>query len=175
MIPLPDPLHPAVVHFPVALLLLGAVVAVLAVFLRRWHLPLFAAIILSLGAIGAVVATVTGEEEEEKVEHAVPLAEPVLDEHAAWGEGARNAGIVASLLAVAAAVLVNKPVGGRVLSVLTACVALVAGYYVAQAGRFGGDLVYRHGAGVMIGTQMSAGEASASPVREAGREKENED
>lgn len=64
MIPLPDPLHPAVVHFPVALLLLGAAVAVLAVFVRRWHLPLFAAIALSLGALGAVAATVTGEKEE---------------------------------------------------------------------------------------------------------------
>lgn len=176
MIPFPEPLHPAVVHFPVALLLLGAFVAVLAVVIRRWHLPLFAAILLSLGAVGAMVAVVTGEEEEEKVEHAIPAAEPVLEEHAHWGEGARNAGIIAALLAVVAAVLVKKPVGGRVLSALTACVALVAAYYVAQAGHYGGDLVYRHGAGVTSGGQnMGSGESSPAPGREAGREEKDED
>ena len=172
MIPMPEPLHPAVAHFPVALLLLGAVLAVAAVFVRRWHLPLFAAIVLSLGAIGAVAATITGEEEEEKVEHAIPSAEPVLEEHADWGEGARNAGIAAALLAVAAAFFVHKPVGGRVLSVLAACVALVAGYYVAQAGHFGGELVYRHGAGVTLGVG-AGGAAPESPVREHGREEEH--
>lgn len=159
------------VHFPVALILLGALVAVLAVFVRRWHMPLFAAVLLSLGALGAVVAAVTGEEEEERVEHAVPSAEPVLDEHASWGEGARNAGIAAALLAVAAAVLVNKPVAGRLLSLLAACTALVAGYYVAQAGHFGGELVYRYGAGVMSGGQGPAG--ARDPVGEAWQEDED--
>ena len=150
MIPMPEPLHPAVVHFPIALLLLGAAVAVLSVFVRRWHLPLFAAILLSLGALGAVAATVTGEEEEERVEHAMPSVEPLLEEHADWGERARNAGIVAAIFAIVAAVAVGKPFGGRLLSVLTACAALVAGYCVAQAGHFGGELVYRHGAGVAL-------------------------
>lgn len=150
MIPFPQPLHPAVVHFPIALLLLGAAVAVLAIFVRRWHLPLFAAVLLSLGAIGAVAATVTGEEEEEKVEHAMPSVEPLLEEHAEWGERARNAGMVAAFFAVAAAIAAGKPAGGRVLSVLTACAAMVAGYCVAQAGHFGGELVYRHGAGVAL-------------------------
>jgi len=109
MIPFPEPLHPAVVHFPIALLLVGAGVAVLSVFIRRWHLPLFAAVLLTLGAIGAVAATVTGEEEEEKVEHAIPSAEPVLEEHATWGERARNAGIVAAALAIVAVIVARKP------------------------------------------------------------------
>jgi uncharacterized membrane protein len=170
MIPFPEPLHPAVVHFPIALLLLGAAVAVLAIFVRRWHFPLFAAVLLSLGAIGAVAATVTGEEEEEKVEHAIPSAEPLLEEHAEWGERARNAGIVAALLAVLAAIAANKPVGGRMLSVLTACAALVAGYCVAQAGHFGGELVYRHGAGVAL----DRGPGSAESVLPARGEHEEE-
>lgn len=174
MIPLPEPLHPAVVHFPIALLLLGAAVALLAVFVRRWHLPLFAAILLSLGAIGAVAATVTGEEEEEKVEHAIPSAEPLLEEHADWGERARNAGIVAALFAVIAVLAAGKPVGGRVLSVLAACAALVAGYCVAQAGHFGGDLVYRHGAGVTLDRGSGSG-ANFPPARGEHGEEEHEE
>ncbi len=142
--------------------------AVAAVFVRRWHLPLFAAILLSLGALGAVAATVTGEEEEEKVEHAIPSAEPVLEEHAEWGESARNAGILSAVLAIGAAAVASRPVVGRFVSVLTAFVAIGAGYAVAQAGHFGGELVYRHGAGVTVGAAVPA-----SPAKEHGREEEH--
>lgn len=173
MIPLPDPLHPAIVHFPIALLLVGAAMAVAAVFVRRWHLPLFAAILLSLGALGAVAATVTGEEEEEKVEHAIPSAEPVLEEHAEWGESARNAGILSAVLAIGAAALASRPVIGRFLSVLTAFVAIGAGYAVVQAGHFGGELVYRHGAGVAVGAVGADAAVPASPAMEYGREEEH--
>lgn len=173
MIPLPDPLHPAIVHFPIALLLVGAAMAVAAVFVRRWHLPLFAAILLSLGALGAVAATVTGEEEEEKVEHAIPSAEPVLEEHAEWGESARNAGILSAVLAIGAAALASRPVIGRFLSVLTAFVAIGAGYAVVQAGHFGGELVYRHGAGVAVGAVGTDAAGPALPAMEYGREEEH--
>lgn len=164
MIPFPNPLHPAIVHFPIALILLGTFVAVLSVLVRRWHLPLFAAILLSLGALGALVAVATGENDEEKVEHAVPSAESVLEDHEEWGERARNAAIVAALLAVAAATIARRPVGGRVLSVLAAGAALVASYCVAEAGHFGGELVYRHGGGVMTETAP----ASAGQIRSTG-------
>lgn len=175
MIPLPEPLHPAIVHFPIALLVVGAAVAVAAVFVRRWHLPLFAAILLSIGALGAVAATVTGEEEEEKVEHALPSAEPVLEKHAEWGESARNAGILAAVFAIGAAALVSRPVIGRFLSVLTAFVAIGAAYAVAQAGHFGGELVYRHGAGVTLGAGGTGGGYPASSKREHGAEEERQE
>ncbi len=176
MIPFPEPLHPAIVHFPIALLLVGALTAVVAVVVRRWHLPFFAAILLSLGALGAVAATVTGEEEEEKVEHAIPSAEPVLEEHAEWGESARNAGLLAAVIAIGAATLASRPVIGRFLSVLTALIAIGAAYAVAQAGHFGGELVYRHGAGVTLGAAAAGGVTPPSHVREIhGEEEHGED
>lgn len=175
MIPFPEPLHPAVVHFPIALLLTGAVAAMAAVFVRRWHLPLFAAILLSLGAAGAVVASVTGEQEEEKVEHAIPAAETLLEEHAEWGEGARNAGLLAAVFAIGAASLASRPLAGRGLSMATALAAIGAAYAVAQAGHFGGELVYRHGAGVKTGgAAESAGALAPEAVRE-GRHEEDGD
>jgi len=176
MIPFPEPLHPAVIHFPIALLLLGAAVAVLSVFIRRWHLPLFAAVLLTLGAIGAVAATVTGEEEEEKVEHAIPSAESVLEEHATWGERTRNAGIIAAGLAIVAVVVAAKPVGGRLVSVVAACVALIAGYCVAQAGHYGGELVYHHGAGVrMSGLPGAESDATLRSPADQGKDGEEAD
>lgn len=150
--------------------------AVLAVFVRRWHLPLFAAILLTLGALGAVAATITGESEEEQVEHAIPSAEPVLEEHADWGESARNAGVLAAMAAVGAAAVASRPVIGRFLSFLTAFIALGAAYAVVQAGHFGGELVYRHGAGVAIGTATRGkATAPARPAEFRGGEEHGED
>ena len=145
---LPDPLHPAIVHFPIAFLIAGAVVAVLAIFVRRWHLPWLAAIILVAGALGSVAALITGEEEEHKVEPLAAAADHILEEHEEWGETTRNLALLAALLAVAAAFTVRQPIVGRGLSIVTAVIALAAVYAVAEAGHYGGELVYRHGVGV---------------------------
>ena len=169
MIPIPNPLHPAVVHFPIAFILLGAALAVLAVFIRRWNLPLMVAVLLACGAVGAIVATSTGEEEGERVEDMSPASEEILEEHEDWGELTRNIAVIAALLAVAAAFAANKRVAGIVLSALTAAVALSAAYSVAQTGHYGGELVYRHGAGIRAAsagaTSSATSEQAAAPSR----------
>ena len=159
MIPLPDPLHPAVVHFPIALLTIGAPLAVAAVFLRRWHLPWLAAIVLVMGAAGAMVAVGTGNQEEEMVEGGSAALEQVLDKHEELGELTRNIAVVAAVLAVAAAFSSRVRVAGRGLSVLAALAAVAAAYCVAETGHYGGQLVYRHGAGV--NTMASQGGSDA--------------
>ena len=53
----PDPLHPAIVHFPIVLVLLGSLLAVFSCFRPAGTLPLFTALILCLAALGAVAAT----------------------------------------------------------------------------------------------------------------------
>ena len=148
MIPFPDPLHPAVVHFPIALLITGAGAAVVAVFVRRWHLPWLAALLLVLGSAGAVVAVGTGKQEEEMVETSSAAAEQVLDDHEEWGETARNFALAAALFALAAALAARVRFAGLGLSVVAALLALAGAYAVAQAGHYGGELVYRHGAGI---------------------------
>jgi uncharacterized membrane protein len=127
-------------------------------------LPLFAAVLLVAGAAGAVVAVNTGKEEEERVEHAVRAAESLLENHERWGENARNAGIVAALLATIAVYFARKPgFTGRVFGVLSALAALSAAYVVLQAAHLGGQLVYRHGAGVTVGKPATAGAPWESP------------
>lgn len=162
---LPDPLHPAIVHFPIVLLLLGAPLAVVSVFLTRWHLPLLTAAVLVLGGAGAFVATWTGGEAAELAGELPGSGEKVLDEHEEWGERARNAGIVAAVLAVAAAALVSKPVAGRSVGAVAALAAIAAAFSVAQAGHYGGQVVYKHGVGV-----NTAAVGGASPTAEGGTE-----
>ncbi|MBE2180919.1 MAG: hypothetical protein IAE97_10650 [Chthoniobacterales bacterium] len=148
MIPIPSPLHPAVVHFPIVLILIGMVCAVVSVFIQRWHLHLLAAVVLSTAAVGAVVATVTGGQDEEMAGELSGPAEHALEEHEQWGERTRNLALVAAAFAIGAAALSKVRLAGRSLSVITAVVSMAAAYSVAQAGHYGGQLVYRHGLGI---------------------------
>lgn len=143
---LPEPLHPAVVHFPVVLAFLLPLAAVIAIWTirrglparRAWLVPLFLGAAL---ASSAWVSSQTGEAEEEKVERVV--SEDLIGAH----EEAAEALLLGSgvLLLVAAAGLVKGRIGStaRILTAVGS-LGLVAG--VAWVGHTGGELVYRHGA-----------------------------
>ncbi len=158
---IPDPLHPAIVHFPIVLLLLGAPLAVGAVFLRKWHLPVFAAVVLSLGGVGAIVATWTGENDAEVAGELAGNGEQVLEEHEEWGERARNAGLAAAILAIISVALSRKPPAARAIAAASALLAMVAAIAVVQAGHYGGRAVYKFG----VGVNLAAG--SGEPGRNA--------
>lgn len=172
MIPFPNPLHPAVVHFPIALLIVGMGAAVVAVFVRRWHLPSLAAVLLVLGAAGAVVAVGTGKEEEEMAETTSAAAEHILDEHEEWGETTRNLALAAAVVALAAAIASKRRVAGIGLSVVTAVLAMAAAYCVVQTGHYGGELVYRHGVGI---NTVGAAAASATEAGTRHNKEEHEE
>ena len=148
MISIPDPLHPALVHFPIVLILIGTAVAVLAVFLRRWHLPWAAAGLLLAGAVGTMAATWSGEEAHEEAGELPPETEQIIEEHEEWGERTRNLAIVAGLLAAGAVMATRYPKTSRGLAIATAIVGLAASYAVSETGRRGGQLVYEHGVAV---------------------------
>jgi uncharacterized membrane protein len=143
---LPNPLHPAVVHFPIVLAVLlplfaiGALVAIRrgARPRRAWLLPLAVGASLTLSTW---VAVETGETQEERVERVVP--ERPLKSH----EDAAELFFTLSgvLLLVTAAGLVPGFVGraGRITATAGAVALVVA---AARVGHSGGELVYRHGA-----------------------------
>lgn len=147
--PFPDPLHPAVVHFPIALLLLGAPLAVAAVFWPR--LAVLTAVVFTLGAAGAVVAVSTGER-EKRDEIAVPEGEgrEVLRRHENSGEAARNSAVAVAVLSIGAATgrWRSRPRVAALLAVLAAVGAMFVAWQVAVTGHTGGELVYHHGVGL---------------------------
>lgn len=143
---LPDPLHPAIVHFPIVLVAFLPVVAVIALVLihrgaparRMWTGVVALAAVLSFSAW---VSVETGEEQEEAVERVVP--ESALHEH----EEAAEAFLLLSLggLLVLAVGLAPGRTGrmGRYVGTVATLGLLAAGVNV---GHTGGELVYTHGA-----------------------------
>lgn len=170
---LPNPLHPAVVHFPIVLVVLLPLVALGALWAircgasvrRAWAVPLAFAAAL---AASAWVAVETGEAEEDRVERVV--GEAALHEHEEAAE--RFLVLSGALLLVAAAGLTGGPLGraGRLLSTVGAFGLIVAG---VQVGAAGGELVYEHGAADAY-VQAAQDAADAAP-RTADTEVEADD
>ena len=143
---MPDPLHPAVVHLPIALAVLIPALAILSLVsiyknilpARVWVLVvLLQAVLLGSGWL----ALETGEEQEERVEHLV--AERHIEAHE---EAAERFLLLAGIgLLACAAGLAPRRIGalGRSAGTLATCAVLVAGVVV---GHSGGELVYKHGA-----------------------------
>jgi len=148
MMALPNPLHPAIVHFPIALILIGALVALLAAVIRGAHLPWLTAALLAAGAAGAALATLTGGQQAEMAGTLSEHAEALLDLHEEWGEQTRNLACAAAILALASAALARFPKTARSLGVATAIAAAFAAFAVAKTGHHGGQLVYKHGVGI---------------------------
>jgi len=170
---LPNPLHPAVVHFPIVLAFLlplfaiGALVAIRKGSrpLRAWSLPLAVGAALTLSSW---IAVETGEDQDERVERVV--AEQPLETH----EERAGAFLTLSgvLLLVSATGLVRGVVGraGRITATVGAVALVVA---AAQVGHSGGELVYRHGAASAYVTDpgsASAGVVTPTSNSVAGRE-----
>ncbi|MEI6675206.1 MAG: DUF2231 domain-containing protein [Verrucomicrobiota bacterium] len=164
MISLPNPLHPAIVHFPIVLILLGAMVALLVIVSRRWHLPWLAAILLVTGAAGALVATRTGGQQAEMAGEISGVAERILDQHEEWGELTRNMAIAAAILALLSASSARFPKAARGLGVATALIAGATAYAVAQTGHYGGQLVYKHGVGINTAAGIKPTHAASNPA-----------
>jgi uncharacterized membrane protein len=143
---LPEPLHPAIVHFPVVLAVLAPLTALAALAaIRAGWLPARAwlAVVLlhALLAGSAWLAVETGESQEEKVERVV--RERFIESHEEAAE--RFLAVVAVALVVSGGGLASGRLGGlgRVVTVVAGAAALASAVAV---GHSGGELVYRHGA-----------------------------
>ncbi len=160
---LPEPLHPAVVHFPVVLLLAGTIAAVIAVFWRGGHLPRFAALLLGLGTLGTWAAVETGESDAGLLEKGTPPLEALVDAHETWAKRTLALGSVAVIVATISITVGRWPRTARGAAIVTAMVAVAAAYGVYETGHRGGALVFRHAAGVQLAVNQAQDLRSVSP------------
>jgi uncharacterized membrane protein len=169
MLEVPDPLHPAVVHFPIVLIFLGTLISILAVFTRRGALPQFAAAILILAAGAAQFAVITGGDQADDVIQRMANARPLVRDHAEWGERTRTIAVITAVLAVVALAFYRARGFRRILALVTAISGAAACYCAIETAQLGGAMVYHHGVGQIpaTGTSASPGPAEATPASSA--------
>ena len=144
---IPDPLHPAVVHLPIALAVLIPAFALLGTWLiyrgflpaRSWILL----VVLQTLLVGSTwVALETGEREEDRVEQVV--AEVPIEAHEEAAERFYVLTAIGLLFCGAGLLSGKKGDIGRIAGTVATVAVLAAGISV---GHSGGELVYKHGAG----------------------------
>lgn len=98
------PYHPQVVHFVIALLIVGVVFRLVSLTRRFTFTSPAATTLILLGTLASFVAVRSGEDAHGPVER-VPGARQAVVEHEAWGEHARNAFVLLSLVELGALML----------------------------------------------------------------------
>jgi uncharacterized membrane protein len=145
--------HPQVVHFAIALLVVGVLLRVVSVFTKRAWLNPAAATLLILGTLAAVVSVRSGDDAHGPVER-VPGSRPSVIEHEEWGERTRNVFLIVSAIELLALAL--APERRRFARMATAALGLFGVYAVYETGEHGGELVYSYAGGVGIRTGETA-------------------
>ena len=151
--------HPQLVHFVVALLIVGVLARVMSLIPlpgRVSFVGAMAATLIFLGTIASVLAVRSGLEAHEAVE-GIPGIRPLVSEHEEDGERTRNIFLAVSLVEIGIlAFAVRKPGVARGLRVLSAVVGVVGVVFLFETAEHGGDIVYAYSGGPGLRTGDSS-------------------
>jgi uncharacterized membrane protein len=142
--------HPIIVHFAIALLVLGVIFRWVSLTGRAPFTGPAAATCLLLGAAAAFLAVHSGTDAHGPVERIPGVREAVMD-HEDAGHWARNVFLVVALLEIAALFAKRRSVQiARVALWGSAVVGIFGFAAILKAADKGGDLVYDYAGGVGI-------------------------
>ena len=131
------PVHPALVHFPLALLL-TATLADLAGLAGVWRDPQFAARLMAAGLAAGVLAMIAGMLDLRRLDE--QQTDRAMRHAAAMAIGWLGYAVALYLRRDSLAGEAVAPAASQALSLLGACALVLGGW-------LGGELVYRHAAG----------------------------
>src|SRR2546427_5955200 len=138
------PYHPIIVHFAIALVILGVLFRWISLTGRAPFTGPAAATVLILGAAAAYLAVHSGTDAHGPVERIPGVRQAVMD-HEDAGHWARNVFLVVALLEIAALVAKKRSVPiARVALWSSAVVGIFRFAAYLQAADRGGDLVYSY-------------------------------
>jgi uncharacterized membrane protein len=140
--------HPIIVHFAIALLIIGVIFRWVSLTGRAPFTGPAAATLLVLGTLAAVLAVRSGTDAHGPVER-IPGVRQAVTEHEEAGEWARNVFLVVALLEIVALGARRKNINIARVALWGSAVVGIAGFAaIYKAGDRGGDLVYAYAGGV---------------------------
>jgi uncharacterized membrane protein len=142
------PVHPMIVHFPIAFVfLLPFLIVAFAMMIRKHKMaPQGWLIIIGIQfavVVSGYIALETGEVEEERVEGFVP--KKLIHAHEEAGEIFVASTVIGLVLSIAA-FFVRKEIG-HPLKLSIALISVISSFLAYRTGELGGELVYKHDAG----------------------------
>ncbi len=151
--------HPQLVHFVVALLIVGVLARVLSLIPLRGrlsYLGAMAATLIFLGTIASVLAVRSGLEAHEVVEN-IPGIRPVVSQHEDDGKMTRNIFLAVSLVEIGVLAFASRrPSVARGLRILSAAVGVVGVVFLFETAEHGGEIVYDYAGGPGLRTGDSS-------------------
>jgi uncharacterized membrane protein len=175
MTPYGAPLHPLLVHFPIALLIAGVVAGFVASFPKLGWLRVVEMVLMAVGGITALVTRQTGEDNAERYMSAIRrsgASTDVYETHklfanltivsfgllimfrlAIWGwflwrDKQKLAELKNSPIVFLGAIFARAQIVPVLLLVVYLLGALVAVGFLSATGYYGGELVYTYGIGI---------------------------
>ncbi len=163
-------LHPMIVHFPIALLLVGFLFEVLSLFIKKEVFSTAAFYLLLLGTLGVIGAYISGDIAGDGISESGMLKN-ALDAH-------EDAALLALWIASSAAVIrigyVVLKKNYIVLRWLSFVLFLCGAIAVGRTGYYGGQLVYKYAAGVQLNVGVNPSENPTENTPDVKSQKEND-
>ncbi len=139
-------LHPMIVHFPIALLIVGFLSDIGGLLTKRDFFSQAGFYLFTLGALGVIAAFITGGRAGDGIVEEGALKQ-ALEIHE---EAATLAIWVTSIATVFRIILFFLKKYSGVLKMVSLALGLLAVMAIARTGYYGGELVYKHAAGVQL-------------------------
>jgi len=139
-------LHPQIVHFVIALGLVGIALRLVSLVARASWLSPAAATLIIIAAAASVAAAKSGDQTHENSER-IPGARLAVQHHELWGHRTRYVLLGVAGLEILTLLFASKG-AGRPLRFLTAAGGVAAGVCIFMVGDLGGDVVYEYAGGI---------------------------
>ncbi|MCZ7603556.1 MAG: hypothetical protein QY331_04175 [Melioribacteraceae bacterium] len=146
-------LHPQIIHFPIAILILYSVLEIVGILSKNIFLQKTSFLLLAIGVVSAVGAVLTGNQAAEfaKLNSDLPIA-TLINDHETYATITLWYYFV--ILILRTYLILKKKFEG-ILKFVFIPLVLIGSYLIYETGEHGGKLVYNYGIGTSINKDMN--------------------
>ncbi|MDF7799357.1 hypothetical protein P4C99_07770 [Pontiellaceae bacterium B1224] len=153
-------IHPMIVHFPIALLFVGFMSDLIGLVTKKEFFNNAGFYLLILGTLGVIAAFLSGEAAGDGVMEAGALGQ-ALEMHEAAAELSLWLMVGTALVRIGAVLLKKYKGAVKAVALLLFLVGVLS---IARTGYYGGELVFKHAAGVQIDLGIDFGSLGGEDV-----------